>query len=421
VQRHEYIIDENTTVVLATPSAADKKPPFVRMLEKLLAERKAVRKLEEAETDPSKKAILDCRQLSRKVSCNSAYGLLGAKKGYLSLQELAALTTFQGRQYLEFSQTTIENRFNGFTVAGDSIAHYTPVYVQYLGMMHIVTVESLERLFPNTGWILDVTTGKELLQFTQDLKTWSEQGWTNIQNLIRHGLPEDKKMMRVLTHTGLVDVTEDHSLLNSLGQPVKPSEVKIGSTLLHADLPPPLNLNTNISIDEARIMGFFFGDGSCGVYDCPSGVKASWALNNKDPAVTALYKQLCETVYPNFTWVAMPTLASSGVTKLVPKGQGEIGSIKAFVIHYRRQLYHGQAKVIPQLILHGSLEVRESFLQGLYDADGSRIQKTNVQVYPQIDQKNQISAAHIYWLAHSLGNTISLNTRSDKLDIFRIR
>ena len=40
------------------------------------------------------------------------------------------------------------------------------------------------------------------------------------------------------------------------------------------------DVNSNISIEEAKIMGFFFGDGSCGIYNCKSGCKSRWALNN---------------------------------------------------------------------------------------------------------------------------------------------
>jgi hypothetical protein len=40
-------------------------------------------------------------------------------------------------------------------------------------------------------------------------------------------------MMRVLTHTGLVDVTDDHSLLRPDGSEVSPKDVNIGDELLH--------------------------------------------------------------------------------------------------------------------------------------------------------------------------------------------
>ena len=115
----DHVISDELTVRLAVPSNK-KKAPFTEILEKLLAKRAAVRKLQKAEPDPMKKSILNCRQLSCKVLCNSAYGLLGAKTGYLSLPDLAAVTTFEGRNALQFSQKVIEEEYGGFTVAGDT-------------------------------------------------------------------------------------------------------------------------------------------------------------------------------------------------------------------------------------------------------------------------------------------------------------
>ena len=48
---------------------------------------------------------------------------------------------------------------------------------------------------------------------------------------------QTKDIYRVITNTGCVDVTEDHSLLNENAEKVTPAEVKIGDNLLHADGP----------------------------------------------------------------------------------------------------------------------------------------------------------------------------------------
>jgi len=43
-----------------------------------------------------------------------------------------------------------------------------------------------------------------------------------------------KRIFRVLTHTGVVDVTEDHSLLNIKGEKITPNDCVIGTELLHS-------------------------------------------------------------------------------------------------------------------------------------------------------------------------------------------
>jgi hypothetical protein len=65
--------------------------------------------------------------------------------------------------------------------------------------------------------------------------SWSETGWTTIKNIMRHRLADRKKMFRITTHSGVVDVTSDHSLITECGRVVKPSECSVGVSLMHAD------------------------------------------------------------------------------------------------------------------------------------------------------------------------------------------
>ena len=58
-----------------------------------------------------------------------------------------------------------------------------------------------------------------------------------------------------------------------------------------------VNKTDIVTADEARIYGFFFGDGSCGMYNCPSGDKASWALNNSNEYILNKYIDLCIKCY----------------------------------------------------------------------------------------------------------------------------
>ena len=60
-------------------------------------------------------------------------------------------------------------------------------------------------------------------------------------------------MIRILTHTGLVDVTDDHSLLKPNGEEVSPKDVEIGDELLHHCLDTEFfnrNKNKNLQLEE---------------------------------------------------------------------------------------------------------------------------------------------------------------------------
>jgi len=65
-----------------------------------------------------------------------------------------------------------------------------------------------------------------------DYKVWTEKGWTKVVKVIRHQVT--KNIYRVITSTGIVDVTEDHSLLREDGTKISPKECSIGQTLLHS-------------------------------------------------------------------------------------------------------------------------------------------------------------------------------------------
>ena len=402
------------------------------ILEELLSARKATRKMIPLETDDFMKNVLDKRQLGYKVTANSLYGQCGARTSSFYDKDIAASTTATGRMLLTYAKRIIEETYGDSIcdtkhgpvltkaeyIYGDSVACYTPVVVKFNQQIDICIIEHLAKKYGNNNWVKCLEPGKqdkEVCEFI-DLETWTEKGWTSLKRVIRHELASHKKMMRVLTHTGLVDVTDDHSLILDNGREISPKDVKVGTMLLHNILPSQEEITHCISEEEAQIMGFFFGDGSCGSYDCPSGKKSSWALNNASTQIIEKYLELCKIVYPELEWRFMNTIESSGVYKISPKSNKNYGQIAKFVEMYREKMYFENAKIIPQEIMSSPLNVREAFWRGLYDADGDK----DKNGYTRIDQKNQISAAHISWLANSIGYTTSINTRSDKQNVYRI-
>ena len=102
--------------------------------------------------------------------------------------------------------------------------------------VEIVPINQIIHKFGNGIWTL-THDGKEVYVFEQPIWTWSDIGWTRLTNIIRHELSPNKKMMRILTPRGLVDVTDDHSLLNIQGQEISPRDVDVGAELLHYQLP----------------------------------------------------------------------------------------------------------------------------------------------------------------------------------------
>ena len=237
----------------------DRKGIMPSILEELLKARSDTRKKAKTEPDPFMQNVLDKRQLGYKVTANSLYGQCGAKTSTFYEKDVAASTTATGRMMIMYARRIIEEVYGDYEydtkcygpvltkaeyVYGDSVASYTPVYVRIDGNnkeLDICTIESLAEKYGNSrGWVQCEEPGKQTKEFCEmrtNVETWTEKGWTRLHRVIRHALAPHKKMVRIVTHTGLVDVTDDHSLLREDGTEVSPRDVRVGDSLLHSSLP----------------------------------------------------------------------------------------------------------------------------------------------------------------------------------------
>lgn len=203
----------------------------------LLYELKALRKQAKRDmasaTDDFTRGLLNSRQLAYKLVMNSLYGALGSNHGLLcGLKKISMSVTATGRWMIHETKRLVETMNPGSRVVyGDSVAAYTPIYVRRRGTD---TVTTFDALATELTWHA-CRDGKEVAD-GQDIETWSDIGWTRVERVIRH--QHDGHLIRVNTHTGVVDVTEHHSLLDEEGRMVKSGDVNPGDTLLHAPLPP---------------------------------------------------------------------------------------------------------------------------------------------------------------------------------------
>jgi DNA polymerase elongation subunit (family B) len=230
----------------------EEKAIMPSILQELLKARKDTRKLIPNTTDEFMKNVLDKRQNAYKVTANSLYGQLGAKTSTFYEPDIAASTTATGRLLLTFAKRVIEECYGNSNIEtkyglvnthaeyiyGDSVANYTPIYVKVNNEIDILTIEQLAEKYGNNHWVKCIEPGKQEKEFCEleNVETWTEKGWTKLYRVIRHALASHKKMIRVLTHTGCVDVTDDHSLVKSNGQEMSPKEATIGDELLHYPL-----------------------------------------------------------------------------------------------------------------------------------------------------------------------------------------
>ena len=202
----------------------------------LLQARDAKKKEMKSEKDPERYALLDAEQLAYKITGNSLYGQLGSSTFKIRLQALAASVTSYGRKQILFAKDAIE-KFYGANprceakcmakvVYGDSVTGDTPVLIKLHTSEVSIPIQALHLLESNM-WIQN--GDKEYYELDY-VCSWTELGWTKVHRIIRHKC--SKKVYRVTTLDGHIDVTEDHSLLNEKGDMIKPGEMSIHTRLL---------------------------------------------------------------------------------------------------------------------------------------------------------------------------------------------
>ena len=195
--------------------------------------------------------ILDKRQLGYKVTANSLYGQCGARTSTFYEKDVAASTTATGRMMIIYAKRIIEEVYGDLEytteehgdvkccaeyVYGDSVAEYTPIYVRVDGRyLDICTISDLAIKYGGGVWTICKEEGKQEKEFCElhNIESWTENGWTKLHRVIRHQLASHKKLIRIVTGTGLVDVTDDHSLLLENGHEISPKDCSIGTALLH--------------------------------------------------------------------------------------------------------------------------------------------------------------------------------------------
>lgn len=303
--------DGTTTTCKFAEKKTGEKAILPKILMWLLSARKKYKNLMESCSDPQLKSIYNGMQLAYKVVANSVYGSTGASTSKIFKKEVAASTTAVGRDMLRFAKDFVENDYakilenvhleydeyskfmtelykniadNKFSkykfntkeemfrniynelkelvkdyktdpkiIYGDSVTGDTPILLKYKDKITIKTIDSI-----GSDWKEYI--GNKEQDDKIDYKVWTDKGWADIKRIIRHRT--NKQIYEVLTNNGYVTVTEDHSLLTTNIEQIKPCNCVIGTKLLHS-FPIIKNGKNKIGIDRAYNYGLLLGDKQC--------------------------------------------------------------------------------------------------------------------------------------------------------------
>lgn len=414
----------------------DKRTSMKKIMNSLTRDIERMKKDELQDTDEYRKvyfkfSMVNSKQRALKVFMNTFYGMTGNKISPFFVLGIAGGITTEGQRLIKMVASMVQNL--GGTVHGergevdaygcklyygDSVTADTPLIVKHGDRIDITTIE---KLFFNNSSIpypqfkpFDNDRVDKEYSAPDNLQIWTNGHWTNIKKVIRHRT--NKKMYRINTYTGCVDVTEDHSLLSVDGEIVKPVDVKIGAVLMHSfptDVysPQPDNVGNFYDITnkvyattaekKAYIYGFFYG----------SGCSTDWTLNNVDPLDAEMLIMYLHDVYRDvFPKLRFKVLNS---TKIVP-----VGNIKEYAVEYQTFYTCDKYKKVPSDILNGNVQIRQSFMSGYYNSMqlprkvGGKQSKFDCV----LNNKEKIGTQGLYYLCKSLGYKCSVlyTSTSDK-------
>ena len=392
----------------------------------LLQAREAKKKEMKGEKDPERYALLDAEQLAYKLTGNSLYGQLGSGTFKIRLQALAASVTAYGRKQILFAKEAIEvfygpaaadprcsARCMAKVVYGDSVMGDTPLVLRdnYSG---VIFIKRIDELYSKDVWDEHHFTKEYINMSHNNISVWTESGFTKINKLIRHTLAPNKKMFRINTNTGIVDVTEDHSLVLANGTATKPGEVQIGTELLHNDMVydefgkldigkldiAKLDIAKSVTEDEAFVMGLFVASGIATTYDYLLKKDAYWSITIHNSELIPVVMNKCpfKTKPIIHTYDGTGTNGVNTECILVP-----VDDINTHAKYYKELFYneHNKKKV-SEVILNASINIIQAFWDGFCSAGGSD---------KQFDSNSKEIGAGMYTIAKRLGYDISITEK----------
>lgn len=295
--------------------------------------------------------------------------------------------------------------------------------------------KDIYRVLTNTGCI-DVTEDHKLLKNDKNIITPKE---CKIDDSLLHSFPYFEENKLDISNTNNLSLSELRILASKLKikqyQKFKKSDLieKINNIYENEIFINNKNNETNnISKDEAYIMGLWWADGSSGIYkyqNKKNKVKEGytytyqWYISNCDLKLLNNVKTLIEkiynvdsTIFEDKSHIARPHKRQKSYKLKINGGKSIQNIIDKYInmFYYKNQhiKYKNGNKYIPIEILNASRDVRESFLLGYYNGDGTG-HSLNV-IRKSMDVESKISCQSIYFLCRSLGYEVSINIRNDK-------
>lgn len=348
-----------------------------------------------------------------------------------SNEEIANIKKILGLQQTKKYTNTSSLRYGGIIILtdADSVTYDTPVLLKDNATGEVLTKPICEA-YDYEDWAIEPFSGKEYNSCSK-YKIWSDGGWTDIKHVMRHKV--DKPIFRVNTSKGCVDVTKDHSLLDSQSKSITVDDCIVGRTeLLHSKYVQETVFDYGINEEYAYGLGYFMADGCCSI-DCKTSfVKedGTFSVNNRWQITCTSYLTLLilKKIFEKYDGTV---LIKFNIRKTMRKHHVSFsnknyiynleckGARKDFCYKMRGMFYNSlREKQVPKEILNSSVVIQKAFLEGFYQGDGDKSITGNQTRGFDIQHKTSILG--IFQLLQNCGYSPSVLASKRKLNVYTV-
>ncbi len=267
-----------------------------------------------------------------------------------------------------------------------SVSKWTPVIIKdsQSGLIDIKYISEIRSALKKGGYL----SGKMIEDDTQiwdmsrsDLEIWNDNQWTKIKHISCHPL-NNHKLLEIACRGGVVDATDNHSLVDEKGFEIKVGELTLNNKLKLTPLP---NVEmTSVSEELAWLYGFFVAEG------CVTGGRMR--IDNKD---LDKLKKSQSILLKNLAVDSKIEDSKNSVYRLRIRKPFDIA--KRF---YQDCYANDKNKKIPKIILNGDRKTKLAFLRGYNEGDGDMKNKIKSEFY-RFKTKSPILAAGLCYLVES--------------------
>jgi GDPmannose 4,6-dehydratase len=279
---------------------------------------------------------------------------------------------------------------NGILFNHECLSSRTPLVVRAGGVLDVCGPGDLVPLR---------TKGPVVQTFTpRDLDVWDGSGWTRVRAITatkRRASNPDHALLSVQARAGIVEATGHHRMLDAEREPRLARELTVGARLALSATYPDAPGWTALCPELGELLGLMAAEG----YVPRDGGPLQFTSNDE-----RLRDRVAELWSRLFLGSSHEARGVSGFAPGHGVGQLYLNGGGPLCAWLRGQLYTRDAyKKVPPLVLNGTMDLQQRFLDGYYAGDGLKAGNGD-----SVKTNSAVLAQGLCWLYHLQGRQISV-------------